>query len=131
MNRADPAANVEYARASQWVDATRDRHVASAAAFGLIAVGNGTDPAQRLAAGRLFQRIHLAATIKGLAVQPLNQVIERVDREVAAGLKPTFATALAELTRADGQIVTAFRIGHPTTTPHLSPRRPAEEVLIS
>jgi hypothetical protein len=25
----------------------------------------------------------------------------------------------------------SFRIGHPTTTPHVSPRRPAEEVLIA
>jgi nitroreductase len=113
-----------------WVDATRDRHVATAAAFGLIAVEDGRDPAARLAAGRLFQRVHLAATVRGLAVQPLNQIFERADRETSAGLEPTFETALAELPQADGQIVTAFRIGHPTTTPHLSPRRPAEEVVI-
>jgi nitroreductase len=112
-----------------WVDATRDRHVATAAAFGLIAVDDGRDPAQRMAAGRLFQRAHLAATVRGLAMQPLNQVLERVDREASAGLEPTFESAVAELTPPDGQVVTAFRIGHPTTTPHLSPRRPAEEVL--
>jgi nitroreductase len=114
-----------------WVDATRDRHVATAAAFGLIEVSDGTDPARRLAAGRLYQRIHLAATVSGLAVQPLNQVFERVDREMATDLEPTFQTALTELTGADGQIVTAFRIGHPTTTPRNSPRRPAEEVLLT
>jgi hypothetical protein len=84
-----------------------------------------------MAAGRLFQRVHLAATIRGLAVQPLNQVFERVDRETSAGQEPTFQTALAELTRADGHVVTAFRIGHPTTAPHLSPRRLAEEVLVT
>jgi len=114
-----------------WVDATRDRHVATASAFGLIAAADGTDPAQRIAAGRLFQRFHLAATIRGLALQPLNQVFERVDRETSVGLEPTFQPALAELTAGDEQIVTAFRIGHPTTIPHLSPRRPAEDVLIS
>lgn len=95
----------------------------------IAAAADGTDPAQRVAAGRLFQRVHLAATIRGLALQPLNQVFERVDRETSAGLEPTFQTALAELTAADEQIVTAFRIGYPTTTLHLSPRRPAEEVL--
>ena len=114
-----------------WVDATRDRHVATAAAFGLVAVGDGADPVQRIAAGRLFQRIHLAATLNGLAIQPLNQIFERLDREASAGLGSTFAPAMAELVPAGDQIVTAFRIGHPTTTPHLSPRRPAEEVLIS
>jgi hypothetical protein len=114
-----------------WVDATRDRHVATAAAFGLIAVGDATDPGQRIAAGRLFQRVHLAATMRGLALQPLNQVFERVDRETSAGMEPTFQWALAGLTRADEQIVTAFRIGHPTTIRHLSPRRPVEEVLIT
>ncbi|HZA71337.1 MAG TPA: hypothetical protein VE476_00330 [Propionibacteriaceae bacterium] len=114
-----------------WVDATRDRHVATAAAFGLIAVGDGGDPVQRIAAGRLFQRVHLTATLNGLAIQPLNQIFERLDREASAGLGSTFAPAMAELVPAGDQIVTAFRIGHPTTTPHLSPRRPAEEVLIS
>lgn len=114
-----------------WVDATRDRHVATAAAFGLIAVADGTDPAQRIAAGRLFQRVHLAATISGLALQPLNQVFERIDRETSAGLEPTFGTAVAQLSPPEAQIVIAFRIGHPISTPHLSPRRPAEDVLIT
>ena len=114
-----------------WVDATRDRHVATAAAFGLIAVADGTDPAQRIAAGRLLQRVHLAATISGLALQPLNQVFERIDRETSAGLEPTFGTAVAQLSPPEAQIVTAFRIGHPISTPHLSPRRPAEDVLIT
>lgn len=114
-----------------WVEATRERHVATAAAFGLVAISDRADTAQRMAAGRLFQRVHLAATTKGLAVQPLNQVFERVDREIAARLEPIFGTALTDLTPAGQQIVMAFRIGNPTTSPHLSPRRPAEDVLAS
>jgi nitroreductase len=112
-----------------WVDATRDRHVATAAAFGLIGVQDGAVLSQRVAAGRLFQRIHLAATLRGLAIQPLNQVFERVDRETAAGLEPTFGAAMAELTPAGQVVVMAFRIGHPIATPNLSPRRPAEDVI--
>jgi hypothetical protein len=54
--------------------------------------------------------------------------LEGVDREASAGLEPTFESALAELTPPDGQVVIAFRIGLPT---HLSPRRPAEEVLLT
>jgi hypothetical protein len=95
----------------------------------LVAIRDRADAAQRLAAGRLLQRVHLAATARGLALQPLNQVFERVDREIAAGLEPTFGPAMAELTPAGQQIVTAFRIGHPTTTSYLSPRRRAEDVV--
>jgi nitroreductase len=112
-----------------WVDATRDRHVATAAAFGLIAVLDGTATAQRLMAGRLFQRVHLAATVRGLAIQPLNQVLERMDREIAEGLQPDLITSMAELAPADRDVVIAFRIGHPTAIPNSSSRRPVEDVL--
>lgn len=114
-----------------WVDATRDRHVATAAAFGLIAVHDRSDTAQRLVAGRIFQRIHLGVAARGLALQPLNQVPERVDREIAAGLDPIFTSSMAGLTPAGLDVVMAFRIGHPTTMPNVSPRRPVDEVLMA
>jgi hypothetical protein len=114
-----------------WVDATRDRQVATAAAFGLITVRDAADPAQRLLAGRLLQRVHLFATTKGLALQPLNQTFERADREADRGLDATFGRALAALTPDGWQGVTAFRVGYPTATPALSPRRPVEAVLRS
>lgn len=44
-----------------WLDATRLRHVATAA-YGLVTLQDGTDTVQRLQAGRLFQRLHLQAT---------------------------------------------------------------------
>ena len=112
-----------------WVDATRDKHAATAAAFGLITVGDGMELRQRIAAGRLFQRVHLAATVRGLAIQPLNQVFERIDRETAAGLQPTFGEPMAQLTPAGQVVVMAFRIGHTIATPNPSPRRPAEDVI--
>jgi hypothetical protein len=112
-----------------WLDATRDRQVSTAAAFGLITVGNPMDQSQRLLAGRLLQRIHLTATTKGLALQPLNQAFERADREASAGLPPVFAAAVKYLNSGDLTGVTAFRIGYPLSAAALSPRRAAEDVI--
>jgi hypothetical protein len=112
-----------------WLDATRDRQVSTAAAFGVITIPSATDQRQRLMAGRLLQRIHLYATTQGLAVQPLNQIFERADREASAGLAPLF-TGTADGLSPDGwQGVTAFRIGYPESAASLSPRRPAEDVI--
>lgn len=114
-----------------WVDATRDRHVATAAAFGLVAVHDRSDTAQLLVAGQIFQRIHLAVTTRGLALQPLNQVPERVDREMSAGLDPAFTSSMAGLTATGLDVVMAFRIGHATVMANVSPRRPVEDVLLA
>lgn len=112
-----------------WLDATRDRHVSTASAFGLVTVRAATDQRQRLMAGRLFQRIHLHATTLGLALQPLNQVFERADREASAGLAPVFTEAAAGLSPNGWHAVTAFRIGYPESAAARSPRRPAEDVI--
>jgi nitroreductase len=113
-----------------WLDGMRDRQVGTAAAFGLLVARDGGDNAQRLAAGQLWQRLHLSATTQGLAMQPLCQVPERIDREQATGGAPVITRAFAGLLPTPGsQAVMAFRIGYPTLTAHLSPRRPAEEVL--
>jgi hypothetical protein len=114
-----------------WLDATRDRHVSTAAAFGLITVRDASDQVQRLLAGRLLQRVHLAATTNGLALQPLNQVFERADREVSAGLAPVFSRAVDGLSPGGSHGVTAFRIGYSESAAALSPRRAAEDVIRS
>jgi hypothetical protein len=111
-----------------WLDATRERQVPTAAAFGLVSVRDTTDQVQRLLAGRLLQRIHLAATTNDLALQPLNQVFERADREVAGGLEPIFTRALGDLGLV-GRGITAFRIGFSESAPRLSPRRAAQDVI--
>lgn len=98
--------------------------------FGLLVARDGGDNAQRLAAGQLWQRLHLSATTHGLALQPLCQVPERIDREQATGRAPVITRAFASLLpTSGGQAVPTCRIGYPTLTAHLSPRRPAEEVL--
>jgi hypothetical protein len=112
-----------------WLDATRDRQVSTAAAFGLITAADPMDQRQRLLAGRLLQRIHLTATTKGLALQPLNQLFERADREASGGLEPVFARAVDGLSSDGWHGVTAFRIGYPESAAALSPRRAAKDVI--
>jgi len=58
----------------KWLDATESQHCATAPRFGVIAVRNRDDKAQLLEAGRLWQRLHLEATLQGVAMHPLNQL---------------------------------------------------------
>ena len=114
-----------------WLQATRERHVATAAAFGLIAVPNTRDNAMRMRGGRLWQRMHLWATTKGLAMQPLNQMSERADRELQLGIEPRFGNTLKDLVAdAGSQALMPFRIGYPTVEAKPSPRRDLKSVLI-
>ena len=64
-----------------WLSQTRDLQVGTAPALGLIAVRDRYDRAQTIAAGRCWQRLHLDATLNGVALQPVNQPIEMIDRE--------------------------------------------------
>jgi hypothetical protein len=115
-----------------WIQQTRDNYVKTAGAFGFVVVGNATDPAQRINGGRLYQRLHLSAVDRGLAMQPLNTLTERIDRERALGVAPRFTDAVAGLLARPGQqLLMSFRIGYPTTTPSASPRRAAEAALNS
>lgn len=114
-----------------WLDATRDVHVATAPVFGLIAVRDLYDLAQTLRAGRLWQRMHLWATAQGIAMQPLNQPVEMVDRERKLNKEPHAAQALADLTDEPAWKPTfAFRAGYPEREALASPRRPAEQVVV-
>jgi hypothetical protein len=115
-----------------FVRSTREVHVATAAAFGALIVRNPLDNAQRMQSGRIWQRIHLWATTQGIAMQPLNQVVERAERERTAGLKPEFGTALEQLLPERGwAAVMPFRIGYPAAAALRSPRRRAAEVVMS
>ena len=113
-----------------WLQATR-RQVVATAAFGLIAVPDANNNAMRIHGGRLWQRLHLAATNTGLAAQPLNQMCERMDREQQLGIQPHFGDALKALTGDSGvQALMPFRIGYPTVQARPSPRRELREVLV-
>jgi hypothetical protein len=62
---------------------------------GLIAVSDRYDRKATLAAGRVWQRQHLSATARGLAMQPLNQPIEMIDRERQSGRGAQWAKRVA------------------------------------
>ena len=81
----------------QWLRATREVQVATAPLLGMIAVGDLYDLPNTLAAGRLWQRLHLLLTANGIVAQPLNQPVEIVDRERVLGREPAMAPALAQL----------------------------------
>jgi nitroreductase len=112
-----------------WIQQTRDNYVKTAAAFGIVVVRDATDNALRIAGGRLYERLHLAAVNRGLAMQPLNTITERIDRESFLGLSPRFTQAAAELMPRASQPLMSFRVGYPTVDASPSPRRRAEAVI--
>lgn len=113
-----------------WLRSTREVHVATAAAFGLLTVRDPDDRSQRIRCGRAWQRVHLWATEKGLAMHPLNQMPERAARERVLAVEPRFGRALEELIgNPERQALMAFRAGFPTREALASPRRPLAQVL--
>ena len=114
-----------------WLQATKEIHVATAAAFGIIAVRDAKDRAHRLQGGRWWQRAHLWATTHGIAMHPLNQMPERADRETSVGIEAKFGNVLKELI-GDGkwQALMPFRIGYPLRESLPSPRRSVEDVVV-
>ncbi|MEQ9448646.1 MAG: hypothetical protein RLN70_07015, partial [Rhodospirillaceae bacterium] len=81
-------------------------------------------------AGRLWQRLHLAGTREGLAMQPLNQMMEMADRDRMLGRPSKSAATLTELAGyADAQVIFGFRLGYASTEAPPSPRRSVEQVL--
>ncbi len=112
-----------------WSNQTRKVQVASAPTVGLIAVRDRYDRAGAIAAGRVWQRLHLSATARGMAMQPLNQPIEMIDRERQAGLGSAWAARMARLTGDDWQATFSFRAGFASQTAPASPRRRLKDVL--
>ena len=114
-----------------FVKNVRDVYVATSPVFGLIAVRDQNDDAQRMRCGQLWQRMHLWATLHELAMQPLNQMCERADRERQLGSKPVFSRALFDLVGSnDWHGIMPFRLGYPTRSALASPRRSVQEVLL-
>jgi hypothetical protein len=115
-----------------WVDQTRKTHTKTAAAYGIVAVPDSTDNAQRITGGRLLERIHLWTAANGLSLQHMNQITERADRERQLGSRPQFGDAAQALVPDQGwQPLVAFRIGYPKGDDgrRKSPRRPAKQVI--
>ena len=103
-------------------------HTATAAAYGVITTGRPDDRADPADAGRLLQRIHLTATSQGIALQHMNQITERIDREATTGAAPTFAPRFAALLPPGAQPLLTFRVGYPVREGRPTPRRSVAEV---
>ncbi len=115
-----------------WVAETRDTQVPTASAFGIIVAPDSRSNLYRLRAGRLWQRMHLWAVQNGIAMQPLNQIIERAEREQNADLDPVFTRRTAALVGdARWQPVMAFRLGYPTEDAKPSARRAVASVVVN
>jgi nitroreductase len=115
---------------SYWLSSIRERQVPTAAAFGIICLNNIDDLAQRIQGGLTWQSMHLQMTVEGLAAQPLNAIPERISREQVLGTAPYFQDATAEIIGTDQQALMMFRVGYPTETANLAPRRDDAEVII-
>ena len=113
-----------------WLAMTRETQIPTAPALGLLFVRDRLDMAQAIAAGRAWQRLHLALTAAGYAAQPLNQPVERVDRDQELGRGDDFARALAKFSEEPGWEATfVFRLGVAEREAPPSPRRPLEAAL--
>ena len=87
------------------------------------------DRKSALAAGRVWQSLHLSATAEALALQPLNQPIEMIDRERQTGQGNAWAKRIAGLTGDNWQATFAFRAGYASRPGPPSPRRRLADVV--
>ncbi len=98
---------------------------------GLILVRDIHNNFQRIQAGRYWQRSHLWGTTQGLAMQPVSQIPERIDREQQLKMEPYFQQELQKITKyTDWQVLLPFRVGYPVIEALASPRRETKSVII-
>lgn len=116
--------------AANWVDSTR-MQVDSAPLIGVLSAEDPYDLPTVLHCGRAWQRIHLEATRRGLAVQPLDQILWRMEYEEDLTAQSVTAPAVYDL-MASGTYrpVLFFRIGHAKQPAAETPRRPLQAVLL-
>ncbi|RJP72872.1 MAG: hypothetical protein C4532_05200 [Candidatus Abyssobacteria bacterium SURF_17] len=95
--------------------------VDSAAAFAVVSA-ESKSPEACLRSGRLYQRIHLWAMSRGIALQPMNYPLENRP-EMAKEVAAVFGTG-------DRAVLIPFRLGYGPEVPH-SPRRALADVIIS
>lgn len=113
-----------------WLDGTK-AGIESAPLAGLISVEDRFDRAQTIEAGRTWQRIHLHATARGVAMQPVNQPVEWVDREIQLSDDSSFRPRLAALSPDGPSDATfAFRAGIAEAPAPPSARRALGSVTI-
>ena len=110
---------------------TRKVYCGPGALFGTIAVQEPGSKCIRVRVGRLWQRMHLWATTRGIAMQPLNQIHERIDREATSLAPARFTSDLRSLMEEPGwQGIFSFRMGYAARQAKPSPRRDLAQCLI-
>lgn len=112
-----------------WIKQTRTVHTATASAYGLIVTSDPDSVRQRVAGGRLLQRLELEATLHGLSFHPMTQITQRIDRDRTLGREPAFGPRVAELIGPDSQLLINVRAGYPVRPANRSPRRPVASFL--
>lgn len=113
-----------------WLESTR-RQLNTASVFGFIMVRNLYDRRTQLLAGAAWQRLHLGLTAMNLAAQPINQIIEWVDREHELKRPAAMAKTLESITGLlDWKPTFAFRAGYPTRAMPHSARRARADVML-
>ena len=98
-------------------------HTATAAAYGVITTSTPDDRHAQLAAGRLLQRVHLRATVAGIALHHMNQITERIDREASTRVAASFAPRFAALLPPGFRPLLTFRVGYAIREGRPTPRR--------
>ena len=113
-----PDASAETSDA-YWLSMTRDVQLPTAPALGIVFVRDRLDMAGAIAAGRAWQRLHLAATAESLAAQPLNQPVERADRDTqrSAGRTHTPGRSRHLLRKPAGRRPSSSGSASPTAPP--------------
>src|SRR5262249_26229492 len=117
---------------ANWVDSNQRVSNATAAVFGHIMVrGTRADHVLHMEVGRLWQRIHLEGTRQGLAMQPMNHLIEVIDHESFGGQQPSVLARMKLPKEWEGwQPIFGFRLGYADAPAPRSPRRPLSMVVI-
>jgi hypothetical protein len=116
---------------ANWLEATRTVTCATASIFGLIMVrGSRADHRLHMEAGRLWQRLHLEGTARGLAMQPMNHHIEVIDYEAWSGGTSSMAEHLDFGADWKGwEPIFGFRAGYAAGAAPTSARRPLSAVV--
>jgi nitroreductase len=116
-----------------WLEATRTVACATASAYGIIMVhGSRQDHRLHIEAGRLWQRVHLEGTARGVAMQPMNHFIETIDYEtIQQGTSPTADRLQLSADWAGWQPIFGFRLGYADAPAPRSGRRPLSSVVVS
>jgi nitroreductase len=101
--------------------AQKDRDLLGSAPVLAVLATDTDDRAAQVRAGQALERVWLAATQRGLALHPMNQILQLPDlKEQVQALLPRPAM--------HPQIT--FRLGHAEAAPSDTPRRPVSEVLL-